>query len=66
MSNNNQYKIVAVERYGDTVLTNKKYTSVLEDAREIYENYKLNLNVVDVSIWYNDTELERYTRNKQE
>ncbi|MBQ8131027.1 MAG: hypothetical protein IJ193_00885 [Bacilli bacterium] len=64
MSNNNQYKIVAVERYGDTVLTNKKYTSVLEDAREIYENYKLNLNIVDVSIWYNDTELERYTRNK--
>lgn len=63
---NNQYKVVAVERYGDTVLTNKKYTSVLEDAREIYENYKLNLNVVDVSIWYNDTELERYTRNKQE
>lgn len=63
---NNQYKVVAVERYGDTVLTNKKYTSVLEDAREIYDKYKMSLSVVDVSIWYNDTELERYTRNKHE
>ena len=59
-----QYKIVITERYGDTVIIESKYTDVLDDAREIFKSSKSNPNVVDMRLWNENLELERYVKKK--
>ena len=59
-----QYKIVITERYGDTVIIESKYTDVLDDAREIFKSSKSNPNVVDMRLWSENLELERYVKKK--
>jgi len=60
-----QYKIVITERYGDTVIIESKYTDVLDDAREIFKSSKSNPNVVDMRLWSENLELERYVKEKK-
>ena len=59
-----QYKIVITERCGDTVITESKYTDILDDAREIFESSKSKPNVVDIRLWSKNLELERYVKEK--
>lgn len=60
-----EYKIVITERYGDTVITESKYTDVLDDAREIFKSSKSNPNVVDIRLCSKNLELERYVKEKK-
>ena len=60
-----EYKIVITERYGDTVIIESKYTDVLDDAREIFKSSKSNPNVVDMRLWSENLELERYVKEKK-
>ena len=57
------YKIVAMERMGDSVFRNEYNFKELKYAKEKYEKEKSNSNIEDVRLWY-CVELERFVRNK--
>ena len=57
------YKIVSVERVGDSVFKSEYDTNDINDARAKYNEEKKKLYVVDVRMWY-CTELERFVRHK--
>lgn len=57
------YKIVSIERLGDSVFRNEYEYLESKDAKNKYNEEKNNPNVVDVKLWY-CVEIERFCRDK--
>ena len=55
------YRIVCIERQGDTVFKTEIDTNDLKEARDVYNKEKTKKDAVDVRLWY-CTELERFVR----
>ena len=56
------YKLVAIERVGDSVFKNETNFKDIKEAKEKYNEEKDNPNVVDIRLWY-CVEIERFCRH---
>ena len=57
------YRVVSIERLGDSVFKNEYDIENIKDARSKYEQEKAKPNVVDIRLWF-CTEIERFTKEK--
>ncbi len=55
------YRIISIERQGDSVFKNEYEFTELKDAKNKFNDEKNNKDIVDIRLWF-CTEIERFIK----